>query len=318
MKILVLGDIHGRDCWKDIIDYEKPDKVVFLGDYVSTHENISQETQILNLENILKYKEENADKVILLRGNHDMQHLGYYWAECSGYFRNVAQYMSEIKDRFLEDTQWIYIYDNIIFSHAGISKRWLTKNRLLVENINSKKPSEIFAFTPDTPFDMYGESETQPCTWIRPGSLASSNIKGYTQVVGHTPVRSITDIYKATKYNEHIYLCDNLPHEYLVIEDNDFIVRKNNSLIKLENREGLLYLKKEKGYYKLLAPEQPYILEYMRVIYDENSNIIAVDPSGGPFMDIGYKVNDMSLTQIKESGNGIELYFKKDEQIGNS
>ena len=70
MKTLVLGDIHGRTIWKDIIKKENPDKVIFLGDYVTTHEGISSEQQISNLEEILTYKEENSDKVILLRGNH--------------------------------------------------------------------------------------------------------------------------------------------------------------------------------------------------------------------------------------------------------
>ena len=41
MKIVVLGDIHGLTVWKDIIDKEQPDQVIFLGDYVSSHEGIS-------------------------------------------------------------------------------------------------------------------------------------------------------------------------------------------------------------------------------------------------------------------------------------
>ena len=70
MKILVLGDIHGRLIWKDIIEKENPDRVIFLGDYVSTHEDISSTQQINNLVDILTYKENNQDKVVLLRGNH--------------------------------------------------------------------------------------------------------------------------------------------------------------------------------------------------------------------------------------------------------
>ena len=53
MKILVLGDIHGRTIWKDIIEKENPDKIIFLGDYVSTHDNISADQQLSNLNNIL-------------------------------------------------------------------------------------------------------------------------------------------------------------------------------------------------------------------------------------------------------------------------
>ena len=70
MRTLVLGDIHGKTIWKDIIKKENPDKVIFLGDYVTTHEGISSEAQIANLEEILDYKEANSSKVILLRGNH--------------------------------------------------------------------------------------------------------------------------------------------------------------------------------------------------------------------------------------------------------
>ena len=70
MKTLVLGDVHGRTIWKDIIEKENPDRVIFLGDYVSTHELISSDQQIEELYAILDYKENNPDKVILLRGNH--------------------------------------------------------------------------------------------------------------------------------------------------------------------------------------------------------------------------------------------------------
>ena len=121
MKILVLGDTHGRSVWYDIILKENDvDKIIFLGDYVSTHNPyITPEIQISELTKILTYKDINKDKVILLRGNHDTQHLGYSWAECSGFIYDVFSYMSgsEVKERFLNLTQWIYVYNNIIFSH---------------------------------------------------------------------------------------------------------------------------------------------------------------------------------------------------------
>lgn len=226
-KILVLGDIHGRTCWVDIIKKENPDKVIFLGDYVSTHEDISEEQQCLNLEDILNYKEANPDKVILLRGNHDLDHLGYSWAECSGHSRNVEKYMVSIKDRFLADTQWIYVEGNIIFSHAGISKTWF--NNFAFEDINllnNCEPSEKFAFTPNSFSDYYGNSITQPCVWIRPISLVQDALDGYIQVVGHTPFKNITNTKSIRDDWPEIWLCDCLPKEYLVIENDEFIVNK--------------------------------------------------------------------------------------------
>ena len=33
MKLLALGDIHGRDIWQKIISIETYDKVIFIGHY---------------------------------------------------------------------------------------------------------------------------------------------------------------------------------------------------------------------------------------------------------------------------------------------
>lgn len=227
-KILVLGDTHGRPFWKEIIEKENPDKIIFLGDYVSTHEGISAEQQLSNLEEILTYKENNPDKVILLRGNHDTQHLGYYWAECSGWDGQVWSVMSqpEFKERFLNLTQWIYIDEElrVVFSHAGISQVWMDDNNIKdIHDINDLEPSEVFGFTPDSPWDMYGDSKTQPPTWIRPQALCKCNVEGWDQVVGHTPVRTIINVGKSAKGKQNIWLCDALGvKQYLVIDNNEF------------------------------------------------------------------------------------------------
>lgn len=239
MKILTLGDIHGRTCWEDIIKIENPDIVVFLGDYVSTHEGISGKSQISNLINILNYKKDNPNKVILLRGNHDMQHCGFDWAACSGLYLDVQQWMIDNVDEFLKLTQWVYLQDNIIFSHAGISKTWYNDNGFTsIESINDCEPNYIFGFTPDSFLDYTGTSETQPLTWIRPQSLLHCAIDGFTYVVGHTPVRKICNITELFKKNADVNLpenipdiwcCDNLPNEYLIIEDGEFIVKQYNN-----------------------------------------------------------------------------------------
>lgn len=259
MKILVLGDIHGRLIWQDIIEKEHPDLTIFLGDYVSTHEGVSADQQLSNLEDILNHKEENPDKVILLRGNHDVQFLGYYWARCSGYDPKVAEGMASMKERFLELTQWIYQIPNtnIVCSHAGIStmflknvERYLVSHgssqyddgsidgEIIIDLINTIEPCELFGFTGDY-FDTYGDSPQQPCTWIRPRSLLEYGVKDITHVVGHTPVERICNITKeclrlenevsiySNKLAPDIWCCDNLTNgEYLIIEDEEFKVCK--------------------------------------------------------------------------------------------
>lgn len=232
MKILVLGDIHARACWEDIIKKEAPDKVVFLGDYISTHEHVSDEDQIKNFDKILQFKESNHEDVILLRGNHDMQHLMGNEGEfqCSGYFPIVGSWCQKNYERILKNTQWVHIIDDYLFSHAGISETWFKD--VPVEkyiDINKLPPSELFGFRPDTIWDIYGDSKTQGCTWIRPQMLAQNCITGYTQFVGHTVVDKIVDIYKSTKKNQHIILCDCLPRQYVIIDNGRIKIITNGN-----------------------------------------------------------------------------------------
>ena len=258
MKYLVLGDIHGRECWKDIIPKENPDRIIFLGDYVSTHEDIDSGTQLENLHEILRAKEDWGDNMILLRGNHDMQHLGYSWAACSGHDRYVEIGMTKIKDDFLAATQWIYVDDDMVFSHAGISEVWM-KNVGLddVNKINDLEPSEKFGFWPCKFSDYSGISETQPPTWIRPWTLLDCAFGYYTYVVGHTPlggykmrqhIACLNDeiisqytssmqfiskdeqekLIERMKTANRIWCCDALPYQYLIIEDGEFIAKDCN------------------------------------------------------------------------------------------
>lgn len=240
-KFLFLGDIHGRTIWKDIVKKEKPNLTVFLGDYVSSHTGISERDQCLNLEEILTFKEENQDNVILLRGNHDLESIGYKWARCSPTTGSVVRaYMKSNKERFLFDTQWVYKIQesNILCSHAGVAPYFLNQARLEyntlfdttsedfdITNINKLPPSELFGFTADDPMDSYGISSTQPCTWIRPNTLVMNNIEQFIQIVGHTPMYHISSM--ATIYHK-IWFCDNLEDgEYLTFTDKEgFVVKQ--------------------------------------------------------------------------------------------
>lgn len=232
-KILVLGDIHGRTCWRNIIEKENPDLTVFLGDYVSSHEKISEDEQIYNLLDILDYKESNPDKVILLRGNHDMQHLGYWWAECSGLRYKVRDWMSQssVKERFLKNTQWLYIVDNFLLSHAGVSEEWLRYYKIDFDKINQLEPSETFSFTPSKMSDYFGDSGTQPLTWIRPWALEEYAIEFYNQIVGHTRPYDFKQHPATIKTNKNtnIYMCDTLPHMYITLikENNEYKLNYN-------------------------------------------------------------------------------------------
>lgn len=240
MKIIVLGDIHGRTCWKEIIEKENPDKVIFMGDYVSSHDNIPAYQQISNLEDIMKYKEAHNDDVIMLRGNHDCQHLEKGFESCC-FEPEVWIYMQDEKERFLKNTQWVYIYNDIIFTHAGISQKFWnncclgdpTNEHILMINNYPVNPS-LFGFTPDSPFDYYGNSSCQPCTWIRPEALLSSHLEGRIQVVGHTRMKYPGELLKyiskadKEKFNftiPELWCVDALPDAYMVMNDDERMMK---------------------------------------------------------------------------------------------
>ena len=68
MKTIVIGDIHGRTIWKQIVRHNTFDKVVFEGDYFDSFD-ISVKDQLKNFNEIIKFKERFPDKVVLLIGN---------------------------------------------------------------------------------------------------------------------------------------------------------------------------------------------------------------------------------------------------------
>ena len=73
MKTIVLGDIHGRNVWKDIVFQEEADRVIFIGDYFDSFD-IGPADQMFNFKEIIEFKEKNECEVIMLIGNHDFHY----------------------------------------------------------------------------------------------------------------------------------------------------------------------------------------------------------------------------------------------------
>ena len=241
LRILTFGDIHGRSVWKDVIDKEGIDNldlIIFLGDYFTSREGISVKNQEENFRNIVEFKNMYPNKVVLLRGNHDMEACKYYWAECQP--AHYSSWVADNKEWFLENTQWLLQIDDVVFSHAGITKRWYEDmckkypEITCFEDINKIEPSDMFGFRALKISDYYGESETQPCTWIRPGSLCEYGFPEIRYVVGHSTMERIVEYRKATieQYDFvdwakcEIWCCDTLPREYLIIDHGEFIPTK--------------------------------------------------------------------------------------------
>lgn len=243
MKTIILGDIHGNDIWKKIVEEESPDKVIFVGDYFDSSD-ISFAKQMYNFNEILDYKKSGNAEVTLLIGNHDYHYLPFVYETYSGYQMHNRII---IENAFYENMNHFKIchsIDNILISHAGISSVWLNKclKATNTESYGSAKSIEslvnlVWEYKPTLfkfeGLDPYGDSEISSPIWIRPKSLQRSNYdnlrKEIIQVVGHTQQRFI-DIEGKTTGGRYYYIDTlNTSGEYLGIIDNEIKCFKINN-----------------------------------------------------------------------------------------
>lgn len=199
-KILIIPDSHGRQFWrqaKEVIN--KVDKVVFLGDYLDPYfyEGISKEQAIEEFKEIIKFKEDNKDKVILLLGNHDCAYC-FNFGDASRYdYDNEV----EIKKLFIENFDYFRLFykiDNYLFSHAGITNDWLERrfSNKTMDDFLKIPMRDIKPFLWDCSYLRGGPNKTGSIVWsdVREQDREST----YYQIFGHTQLMSepvITDNY---------------------------------------------------------------------------------------------------------------------------
>ena len=238
MKLVAIGDIHGRNIWQQIVEQEQPDTVVFVGDYFDSFD-IPGKVQIDNFKNIIQWKHDNPQcKVVLLIGNHDFHYMPEaYNDRYSGFQKNLYIEIGQVLEANKHHLRMAYRCDDLVFSHAGITPEFLLNNNWgdqdMVEFVNELwlyKPHKFkFADNGYGHSDPYGDDEFQTPIWIRPRSLmkACQEVKKtMIQVVGHTAVKEIDAKGKATGGRYYFIDClDNTP-EYLVYENKQIKINK--------------------------------------------------------------------------------------------
>ena len=127
------------------------------------------------------------------------------------------------------------VINKTVYSHAGISSKWLNDNGIDFNSINTylnDDGNEVFRFTYGLGYSSIGDCAESSCIWIRPGSLIKNMYVDkdqhiWTQIVGHTPCReNIFGLKVGVKtevpINEaDLILCDNLPKQYIIEWLND-------------------------------------------------------------------------------------------------
>lgn len=205
MKVLHIGDIHGRDNWKQLGDISSVlsgsipeyDKYVFLGDYVDSFFK-SNVVIKRNLLDIIAFKESFGEHVELLWGNHDVQYLyGYNKHGCSG-FRPEAYFdLHDIFTRKKGLFKLAYGYDNVLFTHAGVHLDWY-ENRFkdfddqdtLADSLNwafDQNIEEVF----DVGYARGGRHPVGGVLWLDKLLGSMKPLGGYHQYVGHTSIAEI-------------------------------------------------------------------------------------------------------------------------------
>lgn len=236
MKIVALGDTHGRSIWKEITVKEMDaDKIIFIGDYFDTHGGgYSGNRQLENFKDIIAFKKANPDKVTLLVGNHDFHYMKSAKETYSGYQQGYAlEFQEELEAALKEDLmQMCYKHDDYFFSHAGLTKTWVEESftqapfdevkptlETIEQSVNDlfKYKPYYFRFNMGMNLDGSGDDICQTPIWVRPRSLMQDMYEGVKCVVGHTTVKQLGLNPDDTK----LILIDSLgtTQEYLVIEN---------------------------------------------------------------------------------------------------
>lgn len=203
MKILTLGDIHGRKNWHPIVSRLSFDKLVFVGDYFDTRESISARQQIDNFKEIVTLKKANPDKVILLFGNHEFHYLPSRKESYSCYDKRNARHFQNLITEALNDNllQICHVHDRFLFSHAGVTKTWLKHAKIRTSDLETSinrlltEDTDLFRFMAGENKSNSGDDITQSPLWVRPFSFIKDKLNDFTQVVGHTMQSSIQIIH---------------------------------------------------------------------------------------------------------------------------
>lgn len=130
-NLIVFPDIHGRDFWKQYINSLSQEEIqqtlfVFLGDYLDPyeHEKISDLEALYNFNEIIEFKKNNPNNVILLLGNHDCSYVyNKDICNCRYCTRIANEVISIFKDNyklFQIAYEINYAGKHYVFSHAGI------------------------------------------------------------------------------------------------------------------------------------------------------------------------------------------------------
>lgn len=210
--MIVIPDIHGRSFWKEAVKDRENEDIVFLGDYMDpyNYEGIDYAQAIGNFKEIIEFAN-NHEKVTLLLGNHDCHYLSESIDKSSRRdYLNAAEIIKTFKSfkrEFLMAIERTINGKQFIFSHAGISIKWVQNHPLLISDIDFDKISIIdwvnnawevrdgkfISMLNDISYRRWGMCDCGSMIWADTRDYyedgEGQNLIGDYQIFGHTQVR---------------------------------------------------------------------------------------------------------------------------------
>jgi predicted MPP superfamily phosphohydrolase len=251
MKVLFIGDIHGKTDWRWIItQIHQFDKVVFIGDYVDSFSHTSKDIED-NLLEIIEFKLKHKNKVVILLGNHDYAYVFGKFGT-SGFRQEEYFDWKELfeKNWDLFDVAWGYksktklnskgLPQYTLATHAGLTQTFKTyyidnefetEGTILNRMYDDKEDyvlsplHEILNYTKDNINLMWtvgyvrgGASKTGSVVWADKSEVLKDRYVGINQVIGHSASYFVEISEKA---GDNIYCIDKRSDEstfYLVLD----------------------------------------------------------------------------------------------------
>lgn len=221
-SLLVIGDVHGLKLWKPIVEAHLDCKVVFLGDYLDPYEYLPREKTLANLRQIIDFKKNNRNVVMLL-GNHDIHYLYPNAPAASRFdpdiFEDAHRLLAENRHLF----QFAFQIDDTIFTHAGISQEWFEKDfcgnisHNISEQLNNPNSGQMESIFRVGYVRGGKEGDKGGIFWADRAELKDV-LSGFRQIVGHNRVDDITVVRQDEK--TVIIFCDCLRNDKYLILDN--------------------------------------------------------------------------------------------------
>jgi len=261
--MIVLPDIHGRDFWKDAVKGHENELIIFLGDYTDpyNYEGITKEKCLESIKEVIAFKKEHPDNVILLLGNHDLSYIYDRAPQVRYDYLNAG----EINKLFINNIELFQITytkeingKRYLFSHSGLMPewyRWHERNEeiapieleLMPEKINEMFKNDrehICKWLSDVSPERGGSysrcSGLGSCIWGGISELYSylknpsyENFTNTLQIVGHTQLRD-------TPVNERNFVCLDVRRGFILDEESGEITEMNGKIVKPKMKDVLV------------------------------------------------------------------------------